>query len=67
MKQRDLDLIWRYTHPDFRGEMYGIRYVLHYAGSFGTCNVPLESLPRPREPLSAFRSIQGRPTFGYRQ
>ena len=26
--------------------MYGIRYVLHYAGSFGTCNVPLESLPK---------------------
>jgi hypothetical protein len=46
MKKRDLDLIWRYTHPDFRGEMYGIRYVLHHVGSFGTCSVPLESLPK---------------------
>ena len=45
MKQRDLDLIWKHTHPDFRGVMYGIRYVLHHRGEFGTCSVPLESLP----------------------
>lgn len=39
-----LDLIWRHTHPDYKGVIGGARYILVNRGAEGTCSVALESL-----------------------
>ena len=44
-KDHDLDLIWKQTHPDYRGAINGVRYVLCYDRTTGgTESVPLSGL-----------------------
>lgn len=43
-RQQLESLVWRETHPDFKGNTDGVRYVLHLVESRGTCSVPLSSL-----------------------
>ncbi|HZM28765.1 MAG TPA: hypothetical protein VFB89_15560 [Gemmatimonadales bacterium] len=43
-RNADLDLIWKHTHPDFRGVIDGIRYVLTNRNG-ATVLAPLHSLP----------------------
>lgn len=40
-----LNLIWRHTHPDYRGITDGVRYVLTYSPQYGTISTPLDNLP----------------------
>lgn len=45
MKDPDLALIWKHTHPDFRGVIDGVRYVLcSNPKTGGTESVPLDGL-----------------------
>lgn len=44
LKDRDLDLIWKHTHPDYRGTIDGVRYVLTSGPTGGTESVPLAGL-----------------------
>ena len=40
--QKELDLIYRHTHKDFKGTTDGVRYILVYRN--GTARVKLEDL-----------------------
>lgn len=43
-KAQELDLIWKHTHPDYRGKIDGVRYVLVWSNAHGTSSIPLQSL-----------------------
>lgn len=68
-RKRLESLLWKYTHPDFKGKREdGTRCVNHFVSAHGTCSVPISSLsdeeivaklPKAgREELDADRAYQ---------
>lgn len=45
-KVQEMNLIWKHTHPDYRGVIDGVRYILVNDKTGATVSVPLQSLHR---------------------
>jgi hypothetical protein len=37
-------LLWKHTHKDFRGNLNGIKTVLHFVHNVGTCVIAISAL-----------------------
>lgn len=66
-KVQEMNLIWKHTHPDYRGKIDGVRYVLVGRRGSGTCSVPLQSLTAEEhaEMLKYAKGCQERGRKGY--
>lgn len=58
-----LDLIWKHTHPDYKGRINGVRYVLTLSPDGATISTPLQSLPKAAL-QSAYRYAMSRAARG---
>lgn len=44
--KKEIDLIYKHTHSDFKGIREGRKCVLYFDKDFGTCSTPIEFLPK---------------------
>ncbi len=67
-KAQELNLIWKHTHPDFKGKIDGKRHVLCWIDGSGTCSVPLDALPEKeyQSKLGYAQRREARGERGYR-